>query len=140
MNDIVINKIQSIQRCIARAREEYKKSGDSFGSDFTCQDAAVLNVLRACEQAIDLANHVIKSHKMGIPTSSSESFRLLANQMVISVELAENLERMVHFRNTVTHEYQRMNIQVLKNVIQFESNDLLEFALEVKKFMDADGS
>jgi len=137
MNDIVINKIQSIQRCIARAREEYKKSGDSFDSDFTCQDAAVLNILRACEQAIDLANHVIKSHKMGIPTSSSESFRLLANQMIISVKLAENLERMVHFRNAVTHEYQRMNIEVLKNVIQFESNDLLDFASKVKKFMDA---
>ncbi len=25
MNDVVINKMQSIQRCVARAREEYEK-------------------------------------------------------------------------------------------------------------------
>ena len=46
MNDILINKMQSIQRCIARAREEHGKSGESFDMDFTCQDATVLNILR----------------------------------------------------------------------------------------------
>ena len=30
MNDIVINKIQSIQRCVRRAREEYQADRDGF--------------------------------------------------------------------------------------------------------------
>ena len=30
-----------------------------FDTNYTKQDAAVLNVLRACEQAIDLANYLI---------------------------------------------------------------------------------
>jgi hypothetical protein len=30
MTDIVINKIQSIQRCIERAREEYMKNPEGF--------------------------------------------------------------------------------------------------------------
>ena len=77
MNDIVVNKIQSIQRCIERAREEYCDDPEGFDADYTRQDAAVLNILRACEQAIDLANHVIKSRKLGIPNSSAESFDLL---------------------------------------------------------------
>ena len=63
MNDIVINKIQSIQRCIVRAREEYAADPDGFATNFTRQDAAVLNILRASEQAIDLANHLIKTHR-----------------------------------------------------------------------------
>lgn len=40
MNDIVINKIQSIQRCLERVREEYNKNPDGFDSDYTLQDAA----------------------------------------------------------------------------------------------------
>ena len=67
MNDIALNKIQSIQRCVRRAREEYDAS-DAFEADHTRQDAAVLNVLLACEQAIALANHVIKTRQLGIPT------------------------------------------------------------------------
>ena len=77
MNDIIVNKIQSIQRCVERAREEYLKDPEDFENNYTVQDAAILNILRACELAIDLANHIIKSHKMGIPTSSAESFELL---------------------------------------------------------------
>jgi hypothetical protein len=57
MNDVIINKIESIQRCIKRAREEYEKAGKSFYEDYTRQDAAILNITRACEQTIDLANH-----------------------------------------------------------------------------------
>jgi RecB family exonuclease len=63
MNDIIINKVQSIQRCIERAREEYSLAGDNFSNDYSRQDAAILNITRSCEQAIDLANHVIKRHK-----------------------------------------------------------------------------
>ncbi|MDD2903897.1 MAG: hypothetical protein PHU44_15835 [Syntrophales bacterium] len=49
MNDIIINKIQSIQRCIQRAREEYASDPDGFDTNYTRQDAAIFNVLRACE-------------------------------------------------------------------------------------------
>ena len=55
MKDIVINKIQNIQRCVRRAREEYQADRDGFAANYTRQDAALLNVLRACETAIDLA-------------------------------------------------------------------------------------
>ncbi len=44
MNDIVINKIQSIQRCVERARDEYGKDPDGFASNYTAQDAALFNV------------------------------------------------------------------------------------------------
>jgi hypothetical protein len=43
MNDIVINKIQSIQRCVIRAREEYEIDPAGFAENYTRQDAAVLN-------------------------------------------------------------------------------------------------
>ena len=49
MNDIVVNKIQSMQRCIARVREEYEFAGGNLASDITHQDAAVLDIMRACE-------------------------------------------------------------------------------------------
>lgn len=63
MNDVAINKIQSIQRCVLRAREEYEAALGGFATDYTHQDAALLNVVRACETTIDLANYVIRVHK-----------------------------------------------------------------------------
>jgi uncharacterized protein YutE (UPF0331/DUF86 family) len=127
MNDLVINKIQSIQRCIQRAREEYGSDSEGFDTNYTKQDAAILNVVRACEQAIDLANYVIKKHKLGIPTSSTESFDLLRQKLIIDASLAEKLKKMVHFRNTVIHQYQRTDMSIVKAVIVSDLNDLIRF-------------
>ncbi len=136
MNDIIINKIQSIQRCIQRAREEYESDPDGFDANYTKQDAAILNVLRACEQAIDLANHVIRKHKIGIPTSSVESFDLLRQKLIIDAALAEKLKKMVHFRNTVIHQYRRTDVNIVRSVIVSDLGDLVYFCdriLEVDK-------
>jgi uncharacterized protein YutE (UPF0331/DUF86 family) len=134
MNDILINKIVSIQRCIERAREEYQANPASFDTDYTRQDAAILNILRACELSIDLANHMIKTRKMGIPTSSAESFELLEKRGVIDGELCARLGNMVHFRNTIIHEYKRMNLDIVKAVITSGLDDLIAFGDRVREF------
>jgi len=131
MNDIIINKIQSIQRCVKRAKDEYENAGNGFDSDYTRQDAAILNVIRACEQTIDLANHLIKIKKIGIPNSSSESFEILVKNSIIPLNLGDSLKEMVGFRNKVTHEYQRIDSSLVKNVIKKDMNDLLLFTEKI---------
>jgi len=138
MNDIVVNKIKSIHLCVKRAREEYQTDPEGFDTDYTRQDAAILNILRGCEQAIDLANHIIKSFKMGIPLSSAESFELLARGRVIDKQLSDRLEKMVHFRNLVIHDYLRVNMDIVKAVIASGLDDLVLLGDSVMKFvMDA---
>lgn len=135
MNDVAINKIQSIQRCVQRAREEFRSDPEGFDTNYTLQDAAILNVLRACEQAIDLANHVIRLGRMGIPNTSAESFDLLRNKSVIDADLAVRLKKMIGFRNTIIHEYQRMNLDIVKTVIVSGLDDLITFADRVMAFL-----
>jgi uncharacterized protein YutE (UPF0331/DUF86 family) len=131
MNDIIINKVQSIQRCIERAREEYSLAGDNFSNDYSRQDAAILNITRSCEQAIDLANHVIKRHKLGIPSSSAESFELLARKRIISDETKQKMKNMVGFRNTAVHQYQGLNLDIVRAVIISGLDYLLDFTQSI---------
>lgn len=126
MNDVMINKAASIQRCVRRARDERAAAHD-FENDYTHQDAAILNVTRACEQAIDLANHVIREEKLGIPKDSGESFELLVASGRLEAELGRRLRRMVGFRNTVVHQYQEVDIDIVEAVIDRGLEDLLTF-------------
>jgi uncharacterized protein YutE (UPF0331/DUF86 family) len=135
MNDIVVNKIQSVQRCVERARQEYQSDPAQFVTRYSQQDAAVLNVLRACEQTIDLANHLIQTHKMGIPSASAESFDLLQRKQVIDSALSERLKRMVHFRNIAIHQYQQMELEIVTSVIVSGLDDLVLFCDQVKAFL-----
>ena len=136
MSDIVLNKIQSIQRFIRRAREEYAAEPDGFDANVTRQDAAVLNILRACQQSIDLANHVIKTEKLGIPTSSGESFALLQAGGVIDAELGGRLLDMVGFRNTIIHHDQKMDMGSVRTLIASGLDDLLLFGERVLNYLE----
>lgn len=125
MNDVVLNKIQIVQRCVHRAREESAAAGEGFRSDFSRQDAAVMNVVRAYEATIDLANRVIRRRRAGVPNTSADAFRLLSQIGVLDDALAERLARMVGFRNVAVHAYRTLDLAIVENVIREGMEDLL---------------
>ena len=127
MRELVIQKVQSIQRCVMRAREERERAGDAFRDDYTRQDAALLNVTRACEQSIDLANHIVREGQLGIPASSADCFLLLERAGIIPAELRRRLTAMVGFRNTAVHQYAEVDLDIVERVIQTGLEDLLTF-------------
>ena len=134
MNDIVMNKKESIERCIKQIRSYYALPTDiPFENDHLKQDAIAANLQRACEQCIDLANHAIRTRKLGLPKESRESFRLLAQNGIIPPYLASNLENMVGFRNTLVHEYQRLDIRLMVDVIENHLDDLVDFTNAIVK-------
>lgn len=51
-DDVVLNKIAAIERCLLRIREEYLGHEAELTTNFTRQDSIILNLLRACEAAI----------------------------------------------------------------------------------------
>jgi len=130
IDDIVLNKKESIERCIRQIRLYYAKPSDlPFEEDFLKQDAIAINLQRAAEQCIDLANHLVRLKKLGIPKESKESFSLLAKAKIVPQPLAKQLEAMVGFRNTLVHEYQDMEIKIMKDVIENHLDDLVEFTV-----------
>lgn len=125
---VAIRRIESVQRCVDRAREELQAAGSAFDADYTRQDAAILNIVRACDLAIDLANMIVRAGRLGIPAESRDSFRLLQRAAIIAPELSSKLQKMVGFRNLATHDYMELDLAIVKAVIATASDDLLGLA------------
>lgn len=132
-DDVLINKAATVERCVARAREEYERDPATFTTDFTRQDAAVLNVQRACEAVLDMGQHVVRREGLGVPQSARDVFELLARGGWIGVELAQALKRMVAFRNIAVHDDQSLLLPILVNVITQHLDEFLDFKQIVLK-------
>lgn len=78
MDDVLIHKAATIEGCVARAREEYAADPDGFAHNFTRQDAAILNIQRACEAALDMGLQIIRRERWGVPQSARDTFTLLS--------------------------------------------------------------
>lgn len=127
VDDVLINKAATIERCVQRAREEYEHDPATFALDFTRQDAAILNIQRACEAALDIGQHLIRREKLGIPQSSRDVFTLLARGGLIEMALADKLKRMVGFRNIAVHDYQTLQLPITVRIIETHLGDFLQF-------------
>ncbi len=130
-DDMLLNKAATIERCVARAGEEYGKDPSTFAADLTRQDAAILNIQRACEACLDMGHAVIRRERLGVPQSARDVFALLAGAGWIDSGLAEALQRMVGYRNIAVHDYQSLQLPITVAVIERHLGDFLAFSRAV---------
>lgn len=135
---VVAAKIATLVRCIERARSERAEAGTAFRKDFTHQDAAILNVMRACEAAVDLANILIRKRRLGLPSEMKESFALLERNDFISSKLSDRLQKMIGFRNIAVHQYKQLDMDIVESVITENLDDLLIFAENIRPHLADD--
>jgi len=126
-DDIILNKSETIKRCIARINEEYEGKPENL-NDYRRQDSIILNVQRLCEASIDIATHYIRKNKLGIPQTSKENFEILEKNNVITEELSLRLQGMVGFRNIAVHDYQALNLKIVERVVEEYIYDSLKLA------------
>ena len=124
---VIINKFDTIQRCINRINEEYENNPENL-EDYRRMDAIVLNLQRACETVTDIAMYVVSTRKLGIPQVKKEAIELLEKNNIISQEVCQNMKNMIGFRNIAIHDYKQIDEEILKDVIENHLNDLAEFA------------
>lgn len=127
VRNVLLNKAAIIERCIRRAREEYAGGGAEFENNYSRQDAAVINVIRACEACIDIGQVIIRAENLGLNKSAGEIFEILAHAKIIPASLSKAMKSMVGFRNIAVHQYQELDFDKLVLVLSNRLDDLLDF-------------
>jgi len=130
MSSVVINKIETINRCIDRINQEFS-SDEEFLSNYTKQDSVILNLERLSQATIDIATHIIRVRNLTLPNSSREVFDILQNANYITKQTSINMQKMVGFRNIAVHDYQNLNIEIVINIVKNHLSDFDIFKKEI---------
>ena len=96
---VLLHLASRITRSVARAREEYTSNPDTFAADITRQDAAIVNIVRACSSALDLGHYVGWKMRLGEPRDLCDVFNRLRDGGWIDAELCDNLQHVVRFKD-----------------------------------------
>jgi len=125
---VVRSKVQAIVDHVRRIREVDPGTEQALRDDILRQESILLNVQRACQAAIDLANHLVDVRKLGTPDDSRDAFVRLERSGLLPAELAQHLRGMVGFRNIAVHRYHELDLRVLRSILDSRLPDLLQFA------------
>ena len=72
--------------------------------------------------------YIVSCRKLGMPQEKREAFELLQKNGLITEKMADNMKKMIGFRNIAVHNYKKIDEKILKDVIENHLNDLLDFA------------
>ena len=124
--DVILAKVATIQKCLERIRDVTSLDPASL-DDINRQDIFVLNLQRAVQASIDLASHIVASEGLGLPETVRDNFALLKDKGIIDPEIASRMEKMTGFRNIAIHNYQALNLDILKSILTRNLKDVEVF-------------
>lgn len=123
---------RSLERAIARIEETWGRSDDDYPSEYDRMDIVEVNLMRACESAIDLVNILRRRLRLPSVSSSREAFEDLAARRLLTQQTAEAMTAMVGFRNILVHDYIRVDRKIVGGIVTEHLESLLALVAEVQ--------
>lgn len=127
IDDIILNKIAIIRRCVKRILEEYCGHENEIEFNYTKQDSIVLNLQRAFNASTDLGTRIIRIGKMDIPHKTRDVFVILEKNRVITPKINLQMEAMEGFRNLAVHDCHKLDLSIVHSILQNHLNDFEEY-------------
>lgn len=135
MTDLAVieNKISSVKKYL-KILERYKKySRKEIEANLDLKGAIERYLYLAVQATIDLAEAIIAYKNLRKPTTMSEAFYILNEEKIIPQDLTEKMVKMTGFRNVIAHDYEKINYDILYEVLQKGLKDIDNFLAKISK-------
>lgn len=133
---VVLNKLESLRRCVKRIQDKTPAKYEEFVDDYDLQDIITLNLERCIQQCVDIGLHIISDLEVPAPETMTGTFVALERAGCLNHEIAERMTKAVGFRNTAVHAYQQIDWKIVFAIITKHLGDFREFARQVLAFMN----
>jgi uncharacterized protein YutE (UPF0331/DUF86 family) len=121
--DVVLSKINVVKNCLMAIEKATLTEKDP---DFLLS-LYELNLQRAIQACIDLANVTIAREGLGLPNTYKQSFEILNKHSVITQESCQKLCSMVGFRNISVHDYEEIKPAIVHSIVKNHLTDFESF-------------
>ncbi len=131
------DKIREIENYLSELEEIMPKSFHEYKTELKTKAACERYFEKIIEAVIDLAFLIIKDKGYKIPEEDKEAFDILAQEKIISQELAIRFKEAKGMRNIIAHQYGKTDDELIFHSItqELESdvNELIKFLKHTKK-------
>ncbi len=124
---MVLRKLSAIDEYLKQIREFSDITIDNYRSDWRTQRIVERTLQIMIETCADVANHIISDRNMRIPTSYSDTFKVLLENNAIDKDLFSVMERMAKFRNIVVHQYEEVDAEIVIIILRKHLDDFSRF-------------
>ena len=123
LNQLTIS-LNKIERFEELSLEEFLKND-------IVQDVVEYNLFIAINMMVDIATHIVVDNNLGSPETLGEAFNILNNEKYLNDEETKTFKKMVGLRNILSHEYLKIDKEIIYNILHNNLVDIKKFILFV---------
>lgn len=116
-------------------RRKQESSLDEYLGDIELQHIVERSLQNAIQACIDIGARIISKRLFRRAESYHDIFDVLAQEKVISSDLADRMHEMVGLRNALVHEYRTIRHEEVYRHLQESPEVLEEFAREISRYL-----
>jgi uncharacterized protein YutE (UPF0331/DUF86 family) len=126
---LVAKKLARIETCLADLK---RVPPDTVEGDLIRERFVEHTLQIAIQAAVDVASHIVSDDRLGDAASNHQLFDLLARNGWIPASQVPTMHRMVGFRNVLVHEYEDVDVKIVRLVLERHTGDLQAFVDAVR--------
>jgi len=124
---VIENKISAAKKYLKILQRYRKYSKEELVGDIDLCGATERYLYLAVQATIDLSEAVIAFKKFRKPVTFSEAFSILEEEGIINQKMAQILINMTGFRNIIIHDYEKINYDIVYNILNKKLKDIESF-------------
>lgn len=123
----ILRKLTELETHLKEIKEFSTISVETYKEDWKTQRIVERTLQIMIELCIDIAEHIISDDHMRLPTTYSDTFKVLVENHVIDQSLFNIMEKMAKFRNVVVHQYENIDVTIVVSILGKSLKDFVEY-------------
>lgn len=129
-NDLLLKKLAFIETCVQELQDLARP--ERIADDVREERFVEHTLQLAIQAALDAASHIVSDDRLGEPETNRDLFGLLAANGWLAPDLTESLSAMAGFRNILVHGYQRVDLAILRDILDNHLEELLQYVESIR--------
>lgn len=126
---LVAKKLVRIETCLADLK---RIDPANIETDVVTERFVEHTLQIAIQSVIDIASHIVADDHLGDPATNRDLFSLLHGAGWLDATQVQLLQRIVGFRNVLVHEYDAVDLRLVRLVAEEHTGDLQGFVDAVR--------
>lgn len=127
--EVIKQRLNQLSTSLNKIERFKKVPLEEFLSDDIIQDVVEYNLFIAINMMIDISTHIVVDNNMGNPETLGEAFKILNKEGYLKDDDTKTYRNMVGFRNILSHQYIKMDKNIIYDILQNNLVDIKKFII-----------
>jgi len=135
---LILRKLAELDEYNSQVKEYGQITVAQYLDDWKIQRIVERTLQIMIETCLDIASHIIADKELRVPTSYSDTFKVLHEEKIVNSELFSALDKMAKFRNVVVHHYDKVDAEIVVGILKKDLKDFMNYKDTIVGFLKSE--